>query len=187
MTEATDITALLLAWSEGDESARSRLVEAVYGELRRVARRQLRQERPDHSFTPTALVHEAYLKLIDQRRVRWQNRAHFFALAAQLMRRILVDFARSRGQHKRGGDLHKTSFDEALVISKAPDPDLVSLDEALSSLAAIDPRKAQVVELRFFGGLDEKEIGHVLNISVDTVQRDWKTARVWLNNQLRTG
>jgi RNA polymerase sigma factor (TIGR02999 family) len=117
--------------------------------------------------------------------VRWQNRAHFFALAAQLMRRILVDAARSRGNRKRGGDLHRTTLDEALMVSGHPDPDLVALDEALAALAAVDPRKAQVVELRFFGGLGEQEIAQALDISVDTVQRDWKTARAWLYGQLR--
>ena len=186
-SESSNITELLRAWSGGDTQALDELTRVVYDHLHRLARHYMAAERPGHTLQATALVNEAYLRLVDSSRVEWQNRAHFFALAAQLMRRILVDFARSRGQHKRGGDLHKTSFDEALVISKAPDPDLVSLDEALSSLAAIDPRKAQIVELRFFGGLDEKEIGHVLNISVDTVQRDWKTARVWLHNQLRTG
>ncbi len=184
-SEASGITDLLLAWGAGDSNALDALTPLVYNHLHRLARHYMAGERPGQTLQATALVNEAYLRLVDSDRVRWQNRAHFFALAAQLMRRILVDAARARGNQKRGGDLHKTALDEALVISSRPDPDLVALDDALVDLAAVDPRKAQVVELRFFGGLEEKEIAHVLEISIDTVQRDWKTARAWLRGQLR--
>ncbi len=142
-------------------------------------------ERSGHTLQATALVNEAYLRLVDLSRVEWQNRAHFFAIAAQMMRRILVDFARSRRQQKRGGGAHITSLDQALVVCAEPDQDLVALDDALQSLAALDPRKVQVVEMRFFGGLEEKEIAAVLSVSVDTVQRDWKAARAWLYRELR--
>jgi RNA polymerase sigma factor (TIGR02999 family) len=184
-SDGPDITELLLAWEAGDANALRQLTPLVYGHLRRMARHYMAGERPGHSLQATALVHEAYLRLVDCRRLEWRNRAQFFALAAQLMRRILVDFARSHRNQKRGGDVRKTSLDEALLVCGGPDPHLVELDEALNNLAAFDPRKAQVVELRFFGGLDEKEIAGLLNISVDTVQRDWKSARVWLFNQLR--
>jgi RNA polymerase sigma factor (TIGR02999 family) len=183
MTEATDITALLLAWSEGDESARSRLVEAVYGELRRVAQRQLRQERPDHSFTPTALVHEAYLKLIDQRRVRWQNRAHFFAIAAHVMRRLLVDHARARATAKRDRGV-TIALDGVDVGSPPPDVDLLALDAALDKLGQLDARQSQLVELRFFAGLTVDETAAVLDVAPITVKREWALARAWLFREL---
>jgi RNA polymerase sigma factor (TIGR02999 family) len=183
--EASGITDLLLAWGAGNSNALDALTPLVYDHLHRLARHYMAGERPGQTLQATALVNEAYLRLVDSGRVHWQNRAHFFALAAQLMRRILVDAARARGNQKRGGDLHKTALDEALVISNQPDADLVALDDALVELAAVDRRKAQVVELRFFGGLEEKEIAQVLDISVDTVQRDWKTARAWLRGQLR--
>jgi RNA polymerase sigma factor (TIGR02999 family) len=183
-TDRANITELLVAWGGGDEKALATLTPLVYDHLHRLARHYMAGERPDHTLQVTALVNEAYLRLVDSSRVRWQSRTHFFALAAQLMRRILVDFARSRGNRKRGGGLHQTALDEALVISGNPDPDLVALDDSLAALATVDPRKAQVVELRFFGGLDEKEIAQHLQISVDTVQRDWKTARAWLYAQL---
>ena len=180
-----DVTQLLVAWGSGDEDALEKLTPLVYANLRGLARHYMAGERPGHTLQATALVNEAYLRLVDLTRVEWQNRAHFFAIAAQVMRRILVDFARSRGQQKRGGGLHKTSLDQALVISAQPDQDLVALDDALQALAALDPRKVQVVEMRFFGGLEEKEIAAVLKISVDTVQRDWKAARAWLYRELR--
>ena len=183
MTEAADITALLLAWSEGDESARSRLVEAVYGELRRVARRQLRQERPDHSFTPTALVHEAYLKLIDQRRVRWQNRAHFFAIAAHVMRRLLVDHARARATAKRDRGV-TIALDGVDVGSPPPDVDLLALDAALDKLGQLDARQSRLVELRFFAGLTVDETAAVLDVAPITVKREWALARAWLFREL---
>jgi RNA polymerase sigma factor (TIGR02999 family) len=179
------VTDLLLAWRQGDDGALSRLTPLVYDHLHRLAHHYIAGERPGHTLQATALVNEAYLRLVDCNRIEWHNRAQFFAVAAQLMRRILVDFARARGNQKRGGELHRTCLDEALVVSDRPDPNLVALDEALNALSAIDPRKAQVVELRFFGGLEEREIAEVLKVSVDTVQRDWKTARVWLYNHLR--
>jgi RNA polymerase sigma factor (TIGR02999 family) len=178
------ITRLLVAWGAGDANALAELTPLIYDHLHRLARHYMAGERPGHTLQATALVNEAYLRLVDSSRVRWQNRTHFYVLAAQLMRRILVDFARSRGGQKRGGGVHKTSLDEALVISGSPDPDLVALDDALNTLAGVDPRKAQVVELRFFGGLEEKEIAQALKVSVDTVQRDWKAARAWLYAQL---
>ncbi len=184
-SSSRNLTELLLAWGQGDVSALHELTPLVYNHLYRLARHYIASERPDHTLQATALVNEAYLRVVDCGRVEWRNRAQFFAVAAQLMRRILVDFARSRGNQKRGGGFYKTSLDEALLVSGQPDPDLVLLDEALNALAGVDPRKAQIVELKFFGGLDEKEIAMVLKISVDTVQRDWKSARVWLFNQLR--
>jgi RNA polymerase sigma factor (TIGR02999 family) len=167
-----EVTGLLLAWSEGEQTAFEKLVPLVYAELRRVAHRYMGRECPGHSLQTTALVNEAYLRLIDASRVRWQNRAHFFAVSAQLMRRILVDFARSRQYLKRGGAAQKVSFDEGLVISKEEGQDLVALDDALKALAAIDAWKAQVVELRFFGGLSVVETAEVLKVSPDTVLRD---------------
>jgi len=183
-TSAPDITRLLLAWSEGDESALAQLMPLVYAELHRLARRYLRSERADHPLQTTALVNEAYLRLIDVRQVRWQNRAHFFAVSARLMRRILVDFARERGYQKRGGGIHHVSFDEALVVGREPDESLVALDEALSGLAEFDPRKSQVVELRFFGGLSIEETAEVLHVSAETVRRDWRLAKAWLRRYL---
>jgi len=163
------------------------LMPLVYQELRRLARRYLRRENPGHTLQPTALVNEAYLRLIDQNRVRWQNRAHFFGVSAQLMRRILVDIARERQQRNRGGAARQVEFDEALVVSKERGEDLVALDDALKSLAEIDPRKSRVVELRFFGGLSVEETAEVLKVSPETVMRDWKMAKVWLLRELRGG
>jgi len=179
-----EVTGLLLAWSEGEQAAFEKLVPLVYAELRRVAHRYMGRERPGHSLQTTALVNEGYLRLIDARRVRWQNRAHSFAVSAQLMRRILVDFARSRQYLKRGGGAQKVSFDEALVVSKEQHQDIVALDDALKALAAIDGRKSQVVELRFFGGLSIAETAEVLKVSPDTVLRDWRLARTWLMRSL---
>ena len=184
-TSPQEVTGLLLAWSEGEQTAFEKLVPLVYAELRRVAHRYMGRERPGHSLQTTALVNEAYLRLIDARRVRWQNRAHFFAVSAQLMRRILVDFARSRQYLKRGGAAQKVSFDEGLVVSKEQGQDLVALDDALKALAAIDGRKSQVVELRFFGGLSVAETAEVLKVSPDTVLRDWRLAKVWLAREMR--
>jgi RNA polymerase sigma factor (TIGR02999 family) len=183
MMEAADITALLLAWGEGDEPARTRLVEAVYGELRRVAQRQLRRERPGHSFTPTALVHEAYLKLVDQRRVRWQNRAHFFAIAAHVMRRVLVDHARARATAKRDRGL-TIALEGVEVGTPPPDVDLLALDAALDRLGQLDVRQSRLVELRFFGGLTVEETAAVLDVAPITVKRDWVLARAWLFREL---
>ena len=184
MAETPDVTALLLQWSEGDEAARGRLIETVYDELKRVARRHLGRERSDHSLAPTALVHEAYLRLIDQRRVRWQNRAHFFGVAAQLMRRILVDHARARGALKRGVSATVT-LDDVIVATPALEIDIVALDAALEKLAALDARQSRLVELRFFAGLTVEETADVLHVAPITVKRDWALARAWLFRQLR--
>lgn len=180
-----EVTQLLLAWGEGEQSALEKLIPLVHAELRRVAHRYMGRERPGHSLQTTALVNEAYLRLIDARNVRWQNRAHFFAVSAQLMRRILVDFARSRQYLKRGGAAQKVSFDEGLVVSKEQGQDLVALDDALKALAVVDARKSQVVELRFFGGLSVAETAEVLKVSPDTVLRDWRPAKVWLAREMK--
>ena len=182
--EPQEVTRLLLAWNQGDESALEKLVPQVYQELRRLAKRQMRGEHPDHTLQTTALINEAYLRLVDLRNIQWQNRAHFFALCARLMRRILVDFARSRHYAKRGGGAHPVSLDQSLVVSPAHSPDLVAVDEALKALSKVDGRKAQVVELRFFGGLTVQEAAEVLKVSPETVQRDWKLAKAWLLREL---
>jgi len=178
------VTELLVAWGRGDESALQRLMPLVYAELRRLARRQMSRERENHTLQTTALVNEAYLRLIDLSRVRWQDRAHFFAMSARLMRRILVDHARSRRYLKRGGAEQRVSFDEALVVSREPSADLVALDDALGALAGVDARKAQVVEMRFFGGLTVEETAEALHVSTETVMRDWRLAKVWLLREL---
>jgi RNA polymerase sigma factor (TIGR02999 family) len=183
MKDDADVTALLLAWSDGDQAAANRLIEAVYDELRRVARRHLRSER-DHSLAPTALVHEAYLKLVDQRRVRWQNRAHFFGIAAQLMRRILVDHARSRAAAKRGRD-RTVCLDAADAATPPFDVDILALDTALDKLGALDARQSKLVELRFFAGLTVEEVAAALDVAPITVKRDWAHARAWLFHELR--
>jgi RNA polymerase sigma-70 factor, ECF subfamily len=182
-----EVTDLLLAWGRGDRSALDRLIPLVYEELRRLAHRYMGQERPGHTLQTTALVNEAYLRLIDASRVRWQNRAHFFAVSAQLMRRILVDFARAHRNLKRGGAAQQVSLDEALPVAREPDADLVALDEALTALAAIDPRQARAVELRFFGGLSVDEAAEVLKVSPETVHRDWRVAKAWLLRELSRG
>ena len=179
-----EVTQLLLAWSQGEPAALDELTPLVYDELRRMARRYLARESGGQTLQTTALVHEAYLRLIDVRSVEWQSRAHFFAIAAQLMRQILVDFARRHRQHKRGGEAQRVSLDEALVISRGRSPDLVALDEALTELARLDPRQARVVELRFFGGLTEEEVAEVLKVSPRTVRGDWSMAKVWLLREL---
>ena len=178
------VTEMLVAWSNGDKSALERLIPLVHNELHRLAHRYMNRERPGHMLQTSALVNEAYLRLVDASHVRWQNRAHFFAVSAQLMRRILVDFARSRNYLKRGGDPVQVSLDEALAISPEQNSDLVALDEALNALAAIDERKSRVVELRFFGGLSIEETAEVLKVSPDTVMRDWRLAKVWLLREL---
>jgi RNA polymerase sigma-70 factor, ECF subfamily len=178
------VTALLLAWSQGEQTALEKLVPLVYAELRRVARRHMYRERPGHTLQTTALVNEAYLRLIDARQVHWQNRAHLFAVSAQLMRQILVDFARSKHYLKRGGGAQKVTFDEALVATPEQGQDLVALDYALKALAVTDVRKSRVVELRFFGGLSVDETAEVLKVSPDTVMRDWKLAKAWLAREM---
>ena len=179
-----EVTEMLVAWSNGDESALERLIPLVHDELHRLAHRYMNQERPGHMLQTTALVNEAYLRLVDSSHVRWQNRAHFFAVSAKLMRRILVDFARSRNYLKRGGNPVQVSLDKVFAITPEQDPDVVALDEALNALAAIDERKSRVVELRFFGGLNIEETAEVLNVSPDTVMRDWRLAKVWLLREL---
>jgi RNA polymerase sigma factor (TIGR02999 family) len=183
-TSTQEVTRLLIAWSEGDEAALEKLIPLVYQELRRLAKLYLKRERPGHSLQTTALVHEAYLRLIDSSRVRWQNRAHFFAVSAQLMRRILVDFARSRRYLKRGGEAQHVSLGEALDIAEARGAALIALDDALLALARIDERKSRVVELRYFGGLSVEETAETLKVSTETVKRDWRLARTWLRREL---
>ena len=179
-----DVTQMLLAWNRGDPEALEKLTPLVYEELRRLAHWHMVGERPDHMLQTTALVHEAYLHLIDCQRVQWQNRAQFFALSSRLMRRILVDFARSRQSLKRGGDALRISLDGA-AVPLDQGLDFVALEDALNALAGFDPRRAQVVELRFFGGLSVKEAAEVLKVSTDTVKRDWRLAKVWLLGELR--
>jgi RNA polymerase sigma factor (TIGR02999 family) len=183
-TRLKDISGLLVEWGKGNESAGDELIPLVYAQLHRLAARHMARERTDHSLQATALVNEAYLRLVDQRQARWQNRAHFFALASRIMRRILVDHARRRGYVKHGGDAHQVSLDDAMIVSKSTAPDVVALDDALNSLAAIDPRKSQVVELRYFGGLSIEEAAEVLKVSPITVRRDWNTAKAWLYREL---
>lgn len=179
-----EVSTLLRAWSDGDQSALEKLAPIVYDELRRLARRYMGRERTGHSLQTTALVNEAYLRLVDYKRMRWQNRAHFFAVSAQLMRRILVDHAR-RHNLKRGAEVQHVSIEDAAVVGGDRAADLVALDEALQALARIDSRKAKVVELRFFGGLSVEETAEVLKVSPVTVMRDWGTARAWLYREMR--
>jgi len=178
------VTRLLLAWSQGEQAALEKLAPLVYAELRRIAHRYMNRERRGHTLQTTELVNEAYLRLIDASQVRWQDRAHFFAISAQLMRRILVDFARSRNYLKRGGGAKRTTFDEALVVTIQRGKDLVALDDALEALALKDARKSRVVELRFFGGLSVEETAEVLRVSPDTVHRDWRLAKAWLAREM---
>jgi RNA polymerase sigma factor (TIGR02999 family) len=179
-----DITRLLIAWGDGNQSALEELAPLVESELHRLAHHYMGGERPDHILQTSALVNEAYIRLIDWKNVRWQNRAHFFAVSAQLMRRILVDFARDRQNLKRGGDVLKVSLTAAAAFPTERGADLVALDEALKMLAEVDLRKSQVVEMRFFGGLSVKEVAEVLNVSEETVMRDWRLAKVWLLREL---
>lgn len=179
-----DVTDLLLAWRQGDQASLEKLTPLVYQELHRQAQRYMEGEREGHTLQVTALVHEAYLRLIDAPQMNWQNRAHFFAVSAQLMRHILVDFARARHNLKRGGSLKRVSLDEALFIAEEQRTDLVALDEALSNLASMEERKARVVELRFFGGLSIEETAEVLKVSSDTVMRDWRLAKLWLLREI---
>jgi RNA polymerase sigma-70 factor (ECF subfamily) len=178
-----EVSTLLRAWSDGDQSALDRLTPIVYDGLRRLARRYMRRERPGHSLQTTALVNEAYMRLVDYERMQWQDRAHFFAVAAQVMRRILVEHAR-RHNLKRGGGLQHVSLEEAAVVGGDRAADLVALDDAMNALARIDARKAQVVEMRFFGGLSVGETAEVLKVSSVTVKRDWSTAKLWLYREL---
>jgi len=175
-----EVTGLLAAWSHGDQAALDKLTPLVYEELRRLAHHYMSRERPDHTLQTTALVNEAYLRLAAQKGVHWQNRAHFFAVSAQVMRHILIDHARGHAYAKRGGDLQRVSLDEAAVMSLERAADLLALDDALNNLAALDPRKSRVVELRYFGGLSVEEIAEVLKLSPITVRREWRSAKAWL-------
>jgi RNA polymerase sigma-70 factor, ECF subfamily len=178
-----DVTQLLVKWGKGDPAALEELTPVVYEELRRLARHYMANERTGHTLQATALVNEAYMRLVDIHKVQWQNRAHFFAMSARLMRRILVDSARSRKYQKRGAGAQKVSLDERLMVSE-PGRDLVALDDALEQLAKVDERKSKVVEMRFFGGLSVEETAEALSVSVDTVMRDWKLAKAWLLREL---
>jgi len=179
-----EITQLLLAWGEGDEAALENLMPFVYDELKRLAGYHMKNQKVGHTLQATALVNEAYVRLIDSSRVRWQNRAHFFAMSSQLMRRVLVDFARAKNSKKRGGDEIQVTFDDMLPVTDKKDSQLLALDEALNRLAGFSPRQAQIVEMRYFGGLTEKEIGTAMDISSRTVRREWSTARAWLFNEI---
>jgi RNA polymerase sigma factor (TIGR02999 family) len=183
-TRSAEITGLLKAWSGGDQAALERLVDQVYNELRRIARRYMRNERAGNTLQTTAVVNEVYLRLVDVKNVDWQQRAQFFAIAAQMMRRILVDAARTRGSHKRGAGAVKVNVDEALIVTPERDSSLVALDEALETFSKLAPRQAKVVELRYFGGLSEEETAEVLKTSTRTVRRDWDFAKSWLMREL---
>jgi RNA polymerase sigma factor (TIGR02999 family) len=178
------VTELLRAWSDGDDGALERLTPLVEAELRRLARAYMRRERRGHTLQTTALLNEAFVRLTDARSVRWQDRAHFLGIAARLMRRVLVDHARSRGSLKRGGAARRVTLDEGLVGSGEPAVDVVALDRALDALAEVDPRKSRLVDLRFFGGLSVEETAEVLQVSTDTVKRDWRLAKLWLLREL---
>lgn len=184
MPPPQNITQLLIAWNGGDKQALDKLLPVVYDELRRQAARYLRRERPGHTLQTTALIHEAYLRLIDQKSVQWQNRAQFFGIAAQMMRRILVDHARTKHRAKRGGSDIRVSLTDATKVSKDPGVDLVELDEALNRLTKIDPQQSKIVELRFFSGLNVEETAAALQISPATVKRDWKVAKAWLYREI---
>jgi RNA polymerase sigma factor (TIGR02999 family) len=177
---SADVTELLVSWSGGDKSAEKELFSLVYRELRRLAHRYMVRENPGNTLQTTALVNEAYLRLIDRKRANWQNRAHFFGFSAQVMRHILVDLARSKNYQKRGGEMQKIALDEGLVMSPLKDGYMVVLDDALKALAEVDARKSKVVELRFFGGMSVEETAEVLKVSPDTVMRDWRLAKAWL-------
>lgn len=185
--EPKDVTKLLVKWSKGDSAALDALIPLVYGELRRLARHYLQREKQNHTLSSTSLVHEAYLRLITQTEVSWQNRAHFFGVASQMMRRILVDHARKYAYAKRGGGATTLALDEALCSPQRRDIDLVALDDALNSLAKLDQRQSRLVELRFFGGLSIEETSEVLGVSTPTVKRDWASARAWLFREISRG
>jgi RNA polymerase sigma factor (TIGR02999 family) len=181
---SNDVTELLVAWSNGDRAALDSLVPLIYAELHRLASRAMRHEGPGHTLNTTALVNEAYLRMINQQNVNWQNRAHFFAVSAQSMRNILIDMARSRNRQRRGGDATHVSLDEALVFSEERASELIALDDALTALGRLDERQSRIVELRYFGGLSVEETAEVLGISAATIDREWRRARAWLYSQL---
>jgi len=182
-----EVTQLLLAWREGDEAALEKLLPLVYDELHRLAARYMRRESPGHTLQTSALVNEAFIRLIDQQQVHWQNRAHFFGIAAQLMRRILLDHARGQARGKRGGGVHRVSFDEGAIVSEQRAAELIALDDALNALAAFDSRKSRIVELRFFGGLSNEEVTEVMGMSLRTVEREWRKAKAWLHHAISEG
>jgi RNA polymerase sigma-70 factor (ECF subfamily) len=184
-SSAGEVTQLLANWGDGDESALNKLIPLVYEELRRIAHRQMAKERAGHTLQTTALVNEAYLRLVGAAEVPWRDRAHFFALSAQLMRRVLVDHARGHGRAKRGGAIKKLSLDESIAIPVGPDSTILELDEALKALAVVDVRKAKTVELRFFGGFSVEETAKTLKVSVSTAMNDWKFAKVWLLREMQ--
>ena len=186
MPSPKEVTRLLVDWGNGDQEALDELIPLVYDELRRLARAYMRRESQDHTLETSALVNEAYLRLIDQKSVKWQNRAHFFGVAAQLMRRILVNHARSRSRVKRGGRTQIVSLDEQAIITKEV-AEVIALDEALKNLAEMDPRKSQIVEMKFFGGLTTEEVAEVLKITSRTVEREWRKAKAWLNRAISKG
>jgi RNA polymerase sigma factor (TIGR02999 family) len=179
-----DVTQLLVAWGNGDQAARDQLMGAVYDELHRLARRYMRRESPGHTLQTSALVNEAFLRLVDQRNVHWQNRAHFYGIAAQMMRRILVDYARGRNYAKRGAGAPTVTLDESLIVSDERSAEVVAVHEALEELSKIDARKGQIVELRFFGGLSIEETANILDVSPGTVMRDWTLAKAWLRREM---
>jgi RNA polymerase sigma factor (TIGR02999 family) len=181
------ITRLLASWELGDQGALDRLMPLVYGELRRLAHRYMRRERREHTLQTSALINEAYIRLVEQREVNWQNRAHFFGIAAKLMRRILVDHARSKGYAKRGAGAKRVSLDEGLAVAETQGAEVVAIDDALKSLEAMDPRKSRIVEMRFFGGLTIDETATALGISTPTVEREWRAARAWLHRAVSKG
>src|SRR3954464_701373 len=187
MASNTDITALLVDWNNGDASALERLLPLVERELHRLAHSYMRRENPNHTLQTTALINETYMRLVDQRRVQWQNRAHFFGIAAQIMRRILLNYARDQNRLKRGGKAIYVSLSEACVMPAEKDRELIALNDALTRLEAIDERKAKVVELRFFGGLTVEEVAEVLKVSTVTVMRDWSFAKAWLSREIENG
>ena len=184
---SSNVTQMLHDWSHGDQEVLDKLVPVVYEELRRQAARYLKRERPGHTLQTTALIHEAYIRLIDQKNVHWQNRAHFYAISAKLMRRILVDHARSRQAAKRGGSDIKLPLEEAMSAPEGREVDIVALDEALERLAAIDPQQSRVVELKFFSGMSVEETAEVLGVSTRTVKRDWNVAKAWLRREISEG
>jgi RNA polymerase sigma factor (TIGR02999 family) len=184
LSPSPEVTRLLRAWSDGDEEALGTIVKLVYPELREIARKCLIRERPEHTIQATALVHEAFLRLVDIRQIRWQDRAHFFAVGARLMRRVLVDYARAKHCAKREGNMHRATFEDVLVFSAQPDPVVIQLHEALERLTRFDARKAQVVEMKYFGGLTAEEIALVLHISPQSVNRDWNLAKAWLVREM---
>ena len=183
-SSSSSVSQLLIAWSQGDEAALAQLTPLVYHELHRLARRYMRSENPGHTLQTSALVNEAYLRLIDQKNVSWQNRSHFFGIAAQLMRRILVDHARSQARQKRGGHAQRLSLDATAILTKERVVDLVAIDDALTKLAEFDPQKSRIVEMKFFGGLTNDEVAECLNVSSRTIEREWRKAKAWLKGAL---